>query len=396
LSNTPVAAIEWVYIDTTTDLKEFCATLRAQFETQPWIAVDTEFMREKTYYPQLALLQIGTTEAIACIDPLVLDNLDPILDIIFDNNITKVFHAAHQDMEIFYHLRGSVPAPVFDTQVAAPLLGHPNQMGYGALVEATLGTALSKGHARTNWLHRPLSSDQLNYAADDVRYLACVYLTLKQQLTEIARLNWLDEDFKRLTDASRYTCEPEQAWKRIRAGKRLRGKSRAILKALAAWREEQARRKNLPRNWLLRDDMLIDLAKLAPQSEQDLKQLRGISDKQGHTFTNELLPLIRSASTQPQTVAAEPPPPKRPTPAQDILIEGLMAGVQIQAQINNMHPSILASRKDVEQWLLLPRGESELMTGWRHDMIGIHLPALLDGRKYLKVEDGQLQLVAAN
>ena len=167
---------QWIYIDTPTTLERFCSELRLQIESNPWLALDTEFMRERTYHPQLCLLQVGTLDSIACIDPLRLDNLDPLLDIIYDARVTKVFHAAHQDLEIFYLLRKAVPTPIFDTQLAAPLLGHPNQAGYAVLVQNILGVTLHKGHARTDWSRRPLSEAQLSYAADDVRYLGQIYV----------------------------------------------------------------------------------------------------------------------------------------------------------------------------------------------------------------------------
>jgi len=386
---------DWIYIDTPAALNHFCTELRQQLDSQPWIAIDTEFMREKTYYPQLCLLQIGTAQSIACIDPLKIEHLDLILDIIYDTSITKVFHAAHQDLEIFFHLKRSVPSPVFDTQIAAPLLGHPNQMGYAALVEATLGITLDKGHARTDWQRRPLSAAQLAYAADDVRYLGQVYLKLQQQLTDENRISWLNDDFARLTESSRYECEPGQAWKRLRASKRMRGKTLAILKSLAAWRETQARSKNLPRNWLLRDDMMCDLAKLAPQTVEELKQIRGLNDKQAKMVEIEILPLILSTLAQPVAKESTSNITRRATPQQEILIEALMAVVHIQALQNNMHPSTLATRKDVEQWLLTQMDNSELMKGWRRDMIGVPLMAMLEGRHKLQVMDGQLQVLTS-
>jgi len=383
----------WVYIDTAKALNELCIDLRRQTETQPWLALDTEFMREKTYYSQLCLLQVGTAETIACIDPLALDDLTPLLDIIYDKKITKVFHAAHQDLEIFYHLNNAVPTPVFDTQIAAPLLGHPTQAGYAVLVQDILGVSLSKGHARTDWSRRPLSDAQLGYAGDDVRYLGQIYVKLRQQLEDEGRLSWLLDDFAKQTDPARYAAEPSLAWKRIRASKRMRGKALSIVQTLAAWREKKAREKNRPRNWLLRDDTLCDLARLAPQSAADLTQIRGLNEKQLRQIETELLPLICSAASRPAENIKPQQRPTRPTPQQDALIEAMMATVHIQALQNNMHPATLASRKDVEQWLLGSREDSPLMSGWRRDMIGTVLNELLSGQRLLQVQDDELQLV---
>lgn len=384
---------DWIYIDTPSTLESFCADLRRQMETQPWLALDTEFMRERTYHPQLCLLQVGTLESIACIDPLRLDNLDPLLDIIYDTRVTKVFHAAHQDLEIFYLLRNSVPTPIFDTQLAAPLLGHPNQAGYAVLVQNILGITLHKGHARTDWSRRPLSEAQLSYAADDVRYLGQIYVKLRAQLLDEGRLDWLDNDFAQLGDTKRYACNPPTAWKRIRASKRLRGKALAIVKTLAAWREEAAYKKNLPRNWLLRDDMLCDLAKLAPRSSTELKQVRGVGDKQLRLLTDEVLPLIRATLDDPASSDEAPASVTRPTPQQDAIIDALMAVVHYQALQNDMHPATLAGRKDIERWLLAPEQNPGLMSDWRREMIGKPLQDMLEGRLSLQVKDGRLQLL---
>ena len=384
---------QWIYIDTPTTLERFCSELRLQIESNPWLALDTEFMRERTYHPQLCLLQVGTLDSIACIDPLRLDNLDPLLDIIYDARVTKVFHAAHQDLEIFYLLRKAVPTPIFDTQLAAPLLGHPNQAGYAVLVQNILGVTLHKGHARTDWSRRPLSEAQLSYAADDVRYLGQIYVKLREQLIDEGRLGWLDNDFARLGDPQRYACNPASAWKRIRASKRLRGKALAILKAVAAWREETAHKRNIPRNWLLRDDMLCDLAKLAPRSSEELKQVRGIGDKQFRLLEDDVLPLIRTALDS--TADRDEPPvtvSPRPTPEQEAVMEALLAVVHLQALQNDMHPATLAGRKDIERWLLEPEQHSELMNGWRREMIGKPLQAMLEGRLSLRIHDGHLQL----
>jgi ribonuclease D len=225
------------YIDTSAALTVVCAQLRGN----PWLILDTEFLREKTYYPKLCLLQVATPDLIACIDPLALEDLTPLLDVIYDEGIMKVLHAARQDMEIFFHLRNALPAPVFDTQIAALLLGYPDQIGYGNLVKETLGIELDKLHSRTDWSRRPLSDEQIRYAAEDVFYLAQVYRHLVEKLTGLGRLDWLSEDFARLTQVELYSNDPEQAWLKVRGSNRLRGPSLAVLQALAQWRETVAR-----------------------------------------------------------------------------------------------------------------------------------------------------------
>ncbi|HKJ09429.1 MAG TPA: ribonuclease D, partial [Gammaproteobacteria bacterium] len=205
-------------VDTPEALAELCRRL----DGCDWLALDTEFHREKTYYPQFCLLQLATPELVAWVDPLTVPDLGPLLELLNGEQIVKVFHAARQDLEIFYHLTGRVPAPVFDTQVAAPLLGHPDQAGYGALVSAVLGVNLSKGHARADWTRRPLPAKQLEYALDDVRYLARLYPQLRDELQQRGRLQWLAEDFAALVDPAQYENPPASAWRRIRGTDRLR------------------------------------------------------------------------------------------------------------------------------------------------------------------------------
>ena len=206
------------FIDEQRALETVCATL----SQAPWFAIDTEFLREKTYYPKLCLVQVATPDMVACIDPLTLDDITPLLDVIFDQQITKVMHAARQDMEIFYHLRGTVPAPVFDTQIAALLLGLPDQVGYGGLVQELLGVRLHKLHSRTDWSQRPLDEAQVDYAADDVIYLAQAYQLMQEKLRESDRLDWLADDLRSLSDPALYAAHPENAWLRVKGEQAIR------------------------------------------------------------------------------------------------------------------------------------------------------------------------------
>ena len=187
------------YIDTTSELIAFCAAIK----DSEWLAIDTEFVREKTYYPQLCLIQVSNGEQLACIDPLALDDIEPLLAVFYDPSITKVFHAASQDLEIFAHLRNELPAPLFDTQIAAALLGHGNQISYAAMVKIYCDVELDKSHSRTDWSRRPLSAAQIQYAADDVRYLGVVYNLLLEELQIKNRDTWLEDDFVQLADVTR-------------------------------------------------------------------------------------------------------------------------------------------------------------------------------------------------
>lgn len=377
-----------LFIDTPEALERFCARIA----DADWLALDTEFLREKTYYPRLCLLQAATPELTACIDPLALEHLDPLLERLYDPAVTKVMHACHQDLEILFQLRGSVPAPIFDTQLAAPLLGHAEQIGYGNLVEAVLGVKLEKGHARADWTRRPLPEAQLRYAADDVIYLARLYPILREALAERGRLAWLDEDFAGLSDPERYIVHPEQAWQRIRSAERMRGPRLAVLQALAAWREETARREDRPRGWLMRDEVLEDIARQLPAGMDDLARVRGLHEQTLRRNGEALLAVVREARDR---TPAERPAHRRSercTPGQEALVELLEAVVHRVGLEESLNPAVLAPRKALER---LVRGEPtpELARGWRRALVGDDLHAVLRGERAVTVEDGHLRLI---
>ena len=375
------------YIDTPDALRLFSE----QISGADWIALDTEFLREKTYYPKLCLLQIATDEVVACIDPIALDDLSPLLDVIFDARITKVMHAARQDLEILFNIQGSVPVPVFDTQIAALLLGYPDQIGYGNLVKETLGVSLEKKHTRADWSLRPLSKDQVQYAADDVVYLVDVYKHLLEKLNGLQRLEWLNGDFERLTSTDLYLNDPDKAWLKVKGGKRLKGSSLSVLQAFAAWREKTAQKKNIPKGWLMRDDVLIDLARLQPDSIPSLGTIRGIGEGLVKRNGDYLLGLIEDAKKKQPQPLADREFRQRLSPSQDALVDVMMAVVRISAENNSLNPAVLATRKHLEK-LLVGETDSSLMQGWRKKLIGDQLQALLDGELDLAVKNGELVL----
>ena len=276
-------------------LVEFCTGLRGV----SWLALDTEFIREQTYYPQLCLIQVASTDQIACIDPLALPSLDPLLEVLYDPTVTKVLHAAYQDLEIFYYLRGAVPTPIFDTQLAASVLGYGNQVGYASLAQRMLGVELEKTHTRADWRRRPLPSAWLAYAADDVRHLQEIYLRQQVMLTERGGMEALAEDFAALADPVRYQPQPQEAWRRIREHQRLRGVQRAVLRALAAWREEQAIRNDRPRRWILHDGPLLELARRMTDDWDGLAQIHGLPPATLRRHGSELLERIAAARAEP-------------------------------------------------------------------------------------------------
>lgn len=374
------------YIDTTEQLDTLCQ----QLQGVDWIAVDTEFLREKTYRPILCLIQIGTPELSACIDPLALENIDPLLDILYNPRITKVLHAAGQDLEIFYYLRGTLPSPIFDTQLAAPLLGYAEQTGYGTLVAEELGVELEKGFARTDWSRRPLSQQQLAYAADDVIYLAKLYPQIYHKLISAKRLDWLEEEFAALGDPSRYVKDPAMTWIKVRGIERLNNAGLSIVQALTKWRETTAQTQNIPRNWLLKDDLITDLARQKPKDKNALSRMRGLNDKLINRHGSEILSLIQQAITQKPIPI---PPFKRKvkrTANQEALLDVLTGVLKLCAHQHQINPALVASRKQLEK--LIDGEDSPLQHGWRKKLAGETLQNVLDGTVEIAIHQNEVLL----
>jgi len=381
------SANDILYIDTADALDGFCAALG----TADWIALDTEFLREKTYYPKLCLLQIATPDIVACIDPLALADLSPLLDIIYDERITKVMHSGRQDMEIFFHLRGSLPAPVFDTQIAALLLGYPEQVGYASLVKAVLAVELDKLHTRADWSLRPLSADQLQYAADDVIYLVEIYRQMTARLAELGRIEWLAEDFAAMVEPALYDTPPEQAWMKVKGGNRLHGDSLAILQTLAQWRESTARKKDRPKGWILRDDALIDIARHKPCSLDALGKIRGLSEGLLRNSGNRIVGLVNDAVGKTPIPFPDTGKRIKLSPDQGALVDVMLALVRLSGEQNDLNPAVLATRKQLEK-LVLGDTAVAVMQGWRKKLAGEQLVEFLNGELRLTVNNGRLSV----
>jgi len=375
------------YIDTPEALTDLCAELAVS----PFIALDTEFMREKSYYPQLCLIQVATDGVVACIDPLALPDLAPLHRLLADPTVLKVLHAARQDLEIFHLLTDTVPRPVFDTQLAATLLGQGEQVGYGPLVEQILGKRLEKAHSRADWSRRPLSPEQIRYAADDVRYLVSIYHTQRAALAERGRLEWLTEDFAELTDPANYRPDPREMWRRVKGHHRLRGPSLGALQELAAWREQQAQTADRPRRWVMRDELLLDMAQQMPRDLAQLGRLRGMDRRLLDRHGERLLALLAAARERPRSEWPVLESAPRMTPQQEALADALTAVVRLCGLSHQITPTAIATRRDLAQ---LVGGEREipLLHGWRRAVAGETLLAFCAGRMQLAVEVGELTL----
>lgn len=339
------------------------------------MALDTEFVRERTYYPRLCLLQLAFGDRLALIDPLAGLDLDPLFTTLARPGLIKILHAARQDFEIIYLLSGVVPAPVFDTQVAAACLGLGEQLSYSRLVATELDTELGKSHARTDWSRRPLSDAQLRYAADDVEFLLQLYPLLRERLRASGREGWLDDAFRQLAEPNLYEVRPNQAWRRIRAARKLKGRRRSRLIRLAAWREQLAMEKDLPRRWVLADDLLMALA-AAEQTDPDaLARIPGMPAKLLDGHGSELSRLL-SAAGQHDEEAATGAVSSSSSKNQRKLKE-LAALVRSEAQKLGTSPALLATRSDLKTFIEGPE-QSALLHGWRREVIGEKLLGALE------------------
>lgn len=372
------AKLDFNFIDTHAALKDACTKLA----DAPQLAVDTEFVREKTYYPILCLIQIASHEHCYCIDPLKIEDLSPLATLLMDTKILKVFHAARQDIEILYQTFDAMPAPLFDTQIAATLLGLGDQISYANLVRHFTDAQLAKGQARTDWQRRPLSHEQLEYAADDVRYLIALFPTLQQTLADKGRLAWLADDFGTLTQTDLYKSDPEQQWQRVSGLQKLKGVQLAILQQLAAWREQLAQQQNKPRKWLMGDDILLTIAMQGPQRLDQLERIRGLNPNILQRHGQTLLDLIKTAKDRPKSDWPVLTRRKQLDSEQDALLDALLAIVKLQSAQHQITQTALTSRQDLESLVCGDR-DIPLLQGWRRGIAGEQVLHFLDGRTAL-------------
>ena len=376
------------YIDNTQKLND----LLARLEHAEWVTLDTEFIREKTYYPRLCLIQIASADVLACIDPLQIPDLQPFLQWLRDPRRIKVLHAAWQDLEIFYHLgNGALPAPIFDTQIAAAVLGMGDQLGYGRLVENLLGVVLDKSQSRTDWSRRPLTPAQLEYAIDDVRYLRDVYQQLRQQLEKLGRLKWLDKPFQKLADPNTYAIDPRSSWERVRGLQILKPHQLAILREIAAWREERALHKDIPRRWILSDEILLDMARMQPDSAQGLRHIRGLSDEQIERHGGEWLSCIARGKAIPKSEYPQLPRRRKLDANMSVVADLLMALLNQIANEHGISAQMIATRQQIEK--MLEEGRVTLADDWRGALVNDVFTAVLSGNTSIRIQDQRVVLV---
>ena len=339
------------------------------------IGVDTEFMRERTYFAELCLLQVSTDTEIFCADPLVSDSGANGPSDEFWQSITKpewVLHSARQDIEVVSQTSGLMPRSVFDTQVAAALLGFQPQLGYAGLVRELFDVELDKSHTRANWSKRPLAPELLKYAAEDVQYLLPAYEELVKRLDDRDRLEWAVQDSRDLLDTSLYATDPELAIHRLKGARNLRGRARAAATHLATWREQQALKTNRPRQWILRDQVVVGMAIECPQTIPELAGIDGLAERTIRRAGDELLRIVDEATHDDSGYR----PPPRPDEKQKAVLKEMQKRVASCADKLDLAAELIAPKKELTAAMLGTRG-SRVFSGWRRDLIGDELLELL-------------------
>ncbi|HEY5411768.1 MAG TPA: ribonuclease D [Caulobacteraceae bacterium] len=374
------------------ELEGFCAELARQ----PFIAIDTEFMRETTYWPRLCLIQAAGPDLAGVIDPLAegLD-LSPLLELMADRSIQKVFHAGRQDVEIFYNL-GVIPLPLFDSQIAAMAAGFGEQIAYDALVRQMLRIDIDKSSRFTDWSRRPLSPAQLDYAAADVIHLAALYPLLRERLEREGRLAWVEEEMAGLVDPSNYDMTPENAWKRLKP-RRHAPKYFAVFKAVAAWRERTAQTRDQPRGRIIKDDAIDEIATQAPTDLDALSRLRSAPKGfSGSRFAAELLAVIKEALASPEAHAPTVERPKTQSPPQgaSAVVELLKVLLKARAEEAGVASKLIATVSDLEKIAADDNCDSQALHGWRRDAFGEDALKIKRGELALVLDGGKVRVVA--
>ena len=376
-------------IETNTALAQFCDLIK----DSDFIAVDTEFMRENTFWPELCLIQVADRDHAAAIDPMAPGiDLKPLLDLLVDNEeMLKVFHAGGQDVEIIFNLTGKTPHPIFDTQIGQMALGQAEQVGYSNLVEAWLGLQLDKGARFTDWSRRPLDKRQIDYAIGDVTHLAKIFPMMLDKLIKTGRGHWLDEEMEKLADPANYNVDPEKAWQRIKIPSR-KPDVLGRLKALAAWREREARSKNLPRGRIVKDETLGDLAAHPPKDQDGLGRVRGLS---ATWRTNDIGARLIDALASAKPLEKDDMPDRAPR-GPGLGKEGALVAdllkllLKIRARELNVAARLIARSEELEALAAGSRADMAMMRGWRHDVFGHAALDLVEGRMGFAVKNGKL------
>lgn len=375
------------YITDHAALGEFCRELRGTAR----LAVDTEFVGEDTFVPRLELVQVAGGGLSAVIDVPAVQSLDPLWDLLTDAGTEKIVHAGRQDLELIHAHAKRVPMPIFDTQMAAAMVGYGTQISYAQLVERIVGAKLAKSHTLTNWSHRPLTDEQLAYALEDVLHLFQVHDHLRHRLRAMGRQEWMQEEFARLTasltDGSR---DPRQRYQRIKGWEGLKPQAASVLRELVAWRDDEARQRNVPRGRIVRDEVLLQLARHVPKSPSALRSTRGLHGAQADRYGDAIMDAVRRGLAAPAAEWPAVSKPRRAEPESIGQVELLQAVLKARAAELNMAPTLLATSADLQAMIEGHQAgqpaDLPILQGWRRELAGRLLLDVLDGRVHLSID----------
>ena len=361
--------------------------------TSPYMAIDTEFLREKTYYARLCLIQVAIEGEVAIIDPFAIKDITLLNDALTSPDVVKIFHASSQDIEILYHETGVVPRPVFDTQIAAALLGKSQQASYSSLVSSYCSVNLPKKDSFTDWSQRPLKDSQIRYAADDVVYLPQIYYDMVEVLNEKNRLQWLDEAFEEISSPEQYEIKPEERYRKLRRVNQLNAQQMAAAREFAAWRELKAQKINVPRKWIVSDEQIVEACRREARTIDELFMVRGMRESLRAEDARQAVACIKKGLLCPKEQLPQVHEKPKNEHNVDIVVDLMNAVVHLRARENHIAPQTLAPQAEL---MKLARGhddECELLKGWRYKVIGKELKELLKGKFSLRIADGNLEII---
>lgn len=376
-----------VYISNPSELATFCEHARAS----KVLAVDTEFLREKTFYPRLCLIQLATPTRIVAVDPILIKDLSPVAELLTDERIIKIFHACSQDLEVIDGALGVIPSPVFDTQLAAAFLGHRMQLGYGPLVEAYTGVRLPKAESLTDWSRRPLDPEQLEYAEDDVRYLPDIYERMMHELVERGRLSWLEPELREACEPSKFRRDPRRAFEHLKKMSSLTRKQLAVAREVCAWREGAAAKRDIPRRWVLSDEVVVEVCRRTPRTSDRLRRIRG-TEQLSEADVDAIVIAVRKGAECPSSELPSVERRSRPSAEMESVLDLMYAMLRLVSEESGVATQLIATREDLHDFIS-DRTTSKLSTSWRYDLVGAQLEKLLAGQIGLTVKGGKVEVL---
>jgi len=362
------------------------------FDKEEFLTIDTEFLHEKTYYPKLCLLQIASDNHEAIIDPLADVDLLALKPLLTNERIVKVFHAGDQDRIILYQLILEPVRPVFDLQRAVLLLGLSHQMSLMSLVKYFCDVGLTKEESFSDWAQRPLTDDQLRYAINDVHYLPFIYRTIVEKLKGSGRLQWLDEDFRAMEEKSLYQVDSQEIWKKLKSATSLRGPELAVAREVCSWRELTAQQRDIPRKWVLPDEIIIEICRRSPATQEDLLKIRGIKNHLGTRFFTQVLDAVAKAKDGPPVTWPKNEKPRRGDSSLTSKLDLLNSLLHLRAKELQIAPGFLTNQEELLRLASGQRKGLALLSGWRRELIGNELIQLLEGKLALSLKGDDLKV----